>query len=344
MDVPEYKILGDQTDSSVAWKDKRNGLLRSQNVQSLVQGAVGAPIDWTDDVPGILRDERKGVSHVLNSLVSMAGRPNIRGHIRQVENNEVVGQNLSEDVNKIRYIITYYDELTKPNDHKDAKLLKQFDVIRFDSTGSSNLTADVMAYFQNIVTVEQEMQDHVKLSSFLKIKKCAAILSKAVPSLSAQISSLPLTSAAYTFDDFMQNVIYQCNQLLVTEAHHYDHGHSSSNSTEIMVSPQQADKMINMTTESYRNSLKEARKLGQSSAIRSSEYEKRSRDSRQSYTPRRGRSRSNSRERRRNHGGRNGVSFSSSSVNSTVAVNYGSSDEDVDSILDESLSTWLSSK
>ena len=94
----------------------------------------------------IKRDQLKGIAAVLTSLIAIAGSDELRAQIRLVEDNGVPGAgglnnlDLSRDVDKIRYIISYYDELSQPNNVKDGVLLAQRDAIRYESTGKSNLT------------------------------------------------------------------------------------------------------------------------------------------------------------------------------------------------------------
>ena len=233
-----YKIKGDQTDSSIGWKDQRNGLLRTNQITTLVSGAINSPIVW-DLERTMRRDQSQGVAKSLTTLIAMAGNDDIRAHLRLVEDNGIPlpGGNpgdlhdLIEDVDKIRYIITYYNDLTKPNDVKDSDLLKKREAIKYESTGKTNLTKDVTSYFQQIINIELEMQDHVKLSSYLKIQMCSRTLTRAIPSLASPISSLPLTTAAYTFDNFRTDVLKLCNQLHVTEAHHHFDSYACNFST-----------------------------------------------------------------------------------------------------------------
>ena len=42
--------------------------------------------------------------------------------LRKVECNEILGIDLLEDVNKLRYIVAYYNGLTVPNDYKDEDI------------------------------------------------------------------------------------------------------------------------------------------------------------------------------------------------------------------------------
>ena len=167
----------------------------------------------------IKRDQLKGIASVLTSFIAIAGSDEVRAHIRLVEDNDVPdagGLNnldLSHDVDKIRYIISYYNELSQPNNVKDGVLLAQRDAIRYESTGKSNLTKDVTLYFQKLITVELEMQPHVRLSPYLKIKHCAKVLTKEILALSASTSSLPLATANYPFNTFKNDVLELCNNL-----------------------------------------------------------------------------------------------------------------------------------
>ena len=124
--------------------------------------------------------------------------------------------------------------MSQPNNVKDGVLLAQRDAIRYESTGKSNLTKDVTLYFQKLISVELEMQPHVRLSPYLKIKHCAKVLTKEILALSASTSSLPLATANYPFNTFKNDVLELCNNLHVSEAHHHDHDRLSN----ISVMPQ----------------------------------------------------------------------------------------------------------
>jgi hypothetical protein len=110
-----------------------------------VDGARNDVVQYDLSSP-IKKDQLRGIASVLTSFIAIAGSDEVRAHIRLVEDNDVPdagGLNnldLSHDVDKIRYIISYYNELSQPNNVKDGVLLAQRDAIRYESTGKSNLT------------------------------------------------------------------------------------------------------------------------------------------------------------------------------------------------------------
>jgi hypothetical protein len=303
----------------------------------------------------------------------MAGSDDIRAHLRHVEDNEIPHpggnpgdlRNLIEDVDKIRYIIIYYNDLTKPNDVKDSDLLKKREAIKYESTGKTNLTKDVTSYFQQIINIELEMQDHVKLSSYLKIQMCSRTLTRDIPSLASPISSLPLTTAVYTFDNFRTDVLKLCNQLHVTEAHHHFDSYGSSNSSMLVTSPQaNSTRTVNMTEKQLRQVLTQARRNGQqgNSNRYKNEYGKRDRSRERSRSPHssssssssstpknrddnRGRGRSSSNDRGRNinnRAGQRGISFSSNSTILSESEERDGEEEDISQLLDVSFNSWIS--
>ena len=63
---------------------------------------------------------------------------------KQVECNEILGIDLLEDVNKLRYIVAYYNGLTAPNDYKDGDISATIEKLKFQSTGKTKIYDDVV--------------------------------------------------------------------------------------------------------------------------------------------------------------------------------------------------------
>ena len=120
----DLKINGNKRDSKTDWEDARNRIFRACAIQTFVTGAVGSNIPWSI-VPERKRDQERGVNQALDVLVGMAGSPTVRTVIRNIENNRLTNPPLhAEDVDKIRQIIHYYDQLTGDNNTKDIELLR----------------------------------------------------------------------------------------------------------------------------------------------------------------------------------------------------------------------------
>ena len=64
--------------------------------------------------------------------------------LRKVECNEIPGIDLLEDVNKLRYIVAYYNGLTAPNDYKDEDISATIEELKFQSTGKTKIYDDVV--------------------------------------------------------------------------------------------------------------------------------------------------------------------------------------------------------
>ena len=64
--------------------------------------------------------------------------------LRKVECNEIPGIDLLEDVNKLRYIVAYYNGLTAPNDNKDGDISATIEKLKFQSTGKTKIYDDVV--------------------------------------------------------------------------------------------------------------------------------------------------------------------------------------------------------
>ena len=64
--------------------------------------------------------------------------------LRKVEYNEILGIDLLEDVNKLRYIVAYYNGLTAPNDYKDGDISATIENLKFQSTGKTKIYDDVV--------------------------------------------------------------------------------------------------------------------------------------------------------------------------------------------------------
>ena len=79
--------------------------------------------------------------------------------LRKVECNEIPGIDLLEDVNKLRYIVAYYNGLTAPNDNKDGDISATIEKLKFQS----KIYDDVVTYLDQFQAFQDELQDQAKL-------------------------------------------------------------------------------------------------------------------------------------------------------------------------------------
>jgi hypothetical protein len=194
-----FKINGDYHDISKPWKDELNKTVRDYGV-SLFIGAVGTPIIWNLHAATASK-ERFGVGKCITSFIGLCGSETVRTQLRKVESNEIPGVDLSDEVNKLRYIVTYYNELTAPNDYKDGDISAKIEELKYQSTGKSKIYDDVVTYLDKFQAFQDELQDQAKLSDY-KIKNlCVAQLSKAHESLLHALNMAKIRSAAYTFEN-----------------------------------------------------------------------------------------------------------------------------------------------
>ena len=199
-----FKIKGDFHDLSKPWKDLLNKTIRENGVASFV-GAVGSPYAWNLHAPSASL-EKVGVRKSISFLIDLCGSQTVREELRKVEGNEILAlpgaagpPDLADDVNKMRYIISYFDDLTAPNDFKDGELTQQIDALKYSSTGRSNIYIDVVRFLDELQSYQDELQPQAKLSEYQLKDKCAKQLSNADESLLHSINTKGLRSALYTF-------------------------------------------------------------------------------------------------------------------------------------------------
>ena len=296
-----YRLLGNGKDSHAKYSDAKYALLSKYLFESF-RGDVGDPIVWSQ-TPQNARDERLKVSAFLGELVKMAesSAKGVRSIVRKVQQNQIpnAGGNgfldLNDNVNKIRYLLEYYDRLTAPNEIKDSEHNKQFHALKFHQTG--DLHTDVVSFFHSLLEIEDELSDHAKPSDFEKKKKCATVLSQAVPALHAAISSLNLASAAVTFDIFQQVIETACQSLQISDIpHSIERNSSSSNSTELSGGQSLRRSDVNNIV---RNAYQAGRSSGDRSSRSNADYPRRGRSASKSQDRTRDRSASKSQDRTR---------------------------------------------
>jgi hypothetical protein len=163
--------MGNKRDSRTEWEDARNKIARHHVIQPFLAGAVGTNIPWSI-VPERKRDQEKGINLAFTILVDMAGSQTVRSFIRKIENNNLTNPPvLAEDVDKVRRIFAYYDEITIDNNTKDTELIRQLAGIKFDSTGKGNLSIDVNDYFERISKIQEVILKHKPLGSLRLINR-----------------------------------------------------------------------------------------------------------------------------------------------------------------------------
>ena len=199
-----FKINGDHHDSSKSWKDELNKTVRDYGVSMFIS-AVGTPIIWNLHAPTASK-ERFGVGKCITSFIGLCGSETVRAQLRKVECNDIPGVDLSDDVNKLRYIATYYNDLTAPNDYKDGDISEKIEQLKYQSTGKSKIYDDVVTYLDKFQAFQDELQDQAKLSDYKMKNLCVAQLSKAHESLLHALNMAKIRSAAYTFENMKTDV------------------------------------------------------------------------------------------------------------------------------------------
>ena len=199
-----FKINGDHHDISKPWKDEMNKTVRDYGV-SLFLGAVGTPIVWNLHAATASK-ERFGIGKCITAFIGLCGSETVRTQLRKVEGNDIPGIDLSEDVNKLRYIVGYYNGLTAPNDYKDGDISARIEELKFQSTGKTKIYDDVVTYLHQFQAFQDELQDQAKLSEYKMKNLCATQLSKAHESLFHALNMAKIRSAAYTFENMKTDV------------------------------------------------------------------------------------------------------------------------------------------
>ena len=201
---PIFKISEDHHDMSKLWKDECYRILRDNGVSSFV-AAVGQPIMWNLHAQ-TAAIEKSGVRKSISSFIALSGSETVRKVLRQVESNTVPGIDLTEDVDKLRYIVVYYDGITAPNDFKDGEINMKIRMLSYISTGNANIYDDVVIYFDKFSSYQDELQIHAKMSEYQMKSTCATELSKAHDSIFHLVNMSKIRNAAYSFEDMMAEV------------------------------------------------------------------------------------------------------------------------------------------
>lgn len=347
------KIMGNKRDSRTEWEDARNKIARHHVIQPFLAGAVGTNIPWSI-VPERRRDQERGINLAFTILVDMAGSQTVRSFIRKIENNNLTNPPvLAEDVDKVRRIFAYYDEITIDNNTKDTELIRQLAGIKFDSTGKGNLSIDVNDYFERISKNQEDTQLQHRMSDFQSEKTCSAHLSKYISSLRSPLSTINLMTM--TFDELRTALNDICQNIEVHEGHQHDDD-ISSNSTS---SSSRAEELIAVTPSKLKdaimNVVRKVRDGDRSNNRRDSIYRPRdsseNRGRSKSKSPirfqQRGRSRSQSNDRSSSGGKKWRKLKFAGSTNSTQAVEgHFENDEDdddnglIDGLIDGHFDEW----
>ena len=348
----DLKINGNKRDSRTDWEDARNKIVRTCAIQVFLTGGVGSIIPWSI-VPERRREQERGINLALNLLVEMAGSPTVRTFIRNIENNRLTNPPLlAEDVDKIRQIVHYYDQLTADNNTKDIELLRLLQGIKFESTGKTNLAVDVVTYFEKIAKNQDETQPEHKMSNFQSVSMCSAHLSQVIPSLRSPMSNLRLMEM--TFAQLRDSVDEICQNIEVHKGHHYDYEMSSNSTTSssqrenlVTISPDQLKGVMMTAVKHSRDTGRSAFREGRNS---DSQRRSKSRSPSRFSSSSRGRSRSNDRQSQGMYSNKKGKHLQfASSANSTQAVEAQSEDDEnsddvelINSVLGDYFGGWAS--
>jgi len=245
------QFKNDRRDSSTEWMDVKNLLLRHYQLKEVIAGGVGYNIGWSADAIA-KREQTRNVSFVLTALIRMSEKsPTLRSVVRKIESNNFTDARLlEEDVDKIRQLFIYYDEITERNDTKDVDLKKKLNTLRFDSTGRANLQTDVTTYFERIVHIQEEMQQIHRMSNFELVQMCSTELTKSIPALKAGMTTLNLSTIS--FDEMQRVTLSMCHNVEIYDGHDV-HDNSFSNST---LQTPQPNKMLSMTSDQFQSAMR----------------------------------------------------------------------------------------
>ena len=198
------KINGDHHDFSKPWKDELHRIVRDNGISHFM-AAVGQPILWNLHAP-TAASEKSGMRKSISSFIDLSGSETVRRVLRQVESNEIHGIDLAQDVDKFRYIVTYFNGLTAPNDFKDGEVIMKIEALSYNSTGKANIYDDVVSYFDKFSCFQDELQIQAQMSEYQMKSKCASELSKAHDSIFHLVNMSKIRSAAYSFAEMVTEV------------------------------------------------------------------------------------------------------------------------------------------
>jgi len=147
MEESIFKINRDSKDSSKEWIDFKHKLINKCGVEEFL-GVVGAPFNWNINQT-VAERQKQGIRNCIHALVDICGTGEIKDRVRNVQENTVAGVDLTESVDKMRYLITLFTQISAPNDILDGENLAKMDSLRFSSTGNANMYSDIVSHFQN---------------------------------------------------------------------------------------------------------------------------------------------------------------------------------------------------
>lgn len=246
MEESIFKINGDSKDSPKEWVDFKHKLLNKFGVEEFV-GVVGAPFNWNLNQT-VAEKQKQGVRHCIHALVEICGTGEVRDMVRNAQENSVAGVDLREPVDKMRYLITLFTQITASNDILDGENLGKMESLRFSSTGNTNIYSDIVSHLQNFEDLNRDLQDASKLADYAKKKKMGDSLMSVHNVLTVAITAMPLTSALFTYDLFKAQVKQIAQNISLMNPQ--DQERQSSNSTTRQASD---ERMMSVTETEYRN-------------------------------------------------------------------------------------------
>lgn len=229
MEETKYVIRGDQHDSPTMWIDFKNDLLRKHGINEFA-GPIGSPIQWNINQTVQVK-QKSGVRNCVSDLVALSGTSSVRDRVRNIETNNVPGVDLTDLVDQMRCLLEYFDGITAPNDILDGENLERIRNLRYSSSGKANIYNDVVGVFEQYEKLENELQQHSRASEFQKKKKMADLLMHAHESMRTSITSMALTSAQFSYDEFKRRVTEIAQNLSIIKQHDNFTSNSTINSS-----------------------------------------------------------------------------------------------------------------
>ena len=238
-----FTLKGDGHDSREKFEDFLRELISDNNVAEFMNDDIDAEEPYSEDNAAVKHKQQSSVGKMVTALIKIAEQDStLRSLVRNVETSAAY----ATPVKKMRKLIDLYRQQVKPNPAKNSALTEQRTKIFLKLTSEVQLKQDVWRLLNEIVTVENEMEEHTKWSEVTKMEKIISLL-HSVEDLNPFFHSQDIYNSVTTYDLFRQRLLEACTGIANRKRNQLDRNSTSIMSTNSTAISDSETPIVNST-------------------------------------------------------------------------------------------------
>jgi hypothetical protein len=201
-----FTLKGDGRDSREKFEDFLRALISEHNVGIFQDDDFDADEPFSAENESTKFKQQASIGRMNTALINIAEPEST---LRRIVRNVETSRSFATPVQKMRKFISLYREQVQPNPEKNSILNEQRNNIFLKLSSEIDLKRDVEKMLNEIDTVEDEMEKHMKWSAVLKMETIINLL-RPVEDLNHFFHNQEIYHSEATYDKFRSNLLTAC--------------------------------------------------------------------------------------------------------------------------------------